>query len=294
MKQQVQRTFRYFGYEVHKVEAPPVSPRRAGPRPPPPSEPVTPVWPLPRAATGLTTEQIREEFAKYPAWHYAYEFVGGLSFPRRYEPGGTPYDPQRQWQRFRHFMPYLLGAQKGSLAGKRVLDIACNSGFWSFQCALLGAEVIGFDARTELVEQAKLIQRIVGLSNVDFRLLDFWEMSPESLGGTFDVVLNLGLLYHLASPIEALRRTKSMSRDCILLDTQLLPWGNPVVKLQWEEDAAIQNANRSGIVAIPTKSSVELILRDIGVSDSFEIPIRTNDMPEDYLDRSRGSWLIKV
>jgi 2-polyprenyl-3-methyl-5-hydroxy-6-metoxy-1,4-benzoquinol methylase len=294
MKRQLQRAFRYFGYEIHKVEAPALQTERRGEPPPHPTSSVHPVWPLPRGAAGPSPDQIREEFAKYPAWHYAYEFVGGLSFPRRYEPGGPSFDPQRQWQRFRHFMPYLLDAQNGSLAGKRVLDIACNSGFWSIQCALLGAEVVGFDARNELVEQAKLLKRIVGLSNVDFKLLDFWQMSPESLGGTFDVVLNLGLLYHLSSPVEALQRTKLMSRDCILLDTQLLPWANPVVKLQWEEAAAIQNANRSGIVANPTKSSVELILRDIGASDWFEIPIRTTDMPQDYLDQSRASWLIKV
>jgi SAM-dependent methyltransferase len=294
MKRQVQNALRHFGYEVHKVEAPEVSAQRNVEQSLHPSVSVNPVWPLPRATTGPSDNQIREEFAKYPAWHYAYEFVGGLSLPRRYEPDGTPYDPQRQWQRFRHFMPYLLGAQQGSLKGKRVLDIACNSGFWSIQCALLGADVVGFDARTELVEQANLLKRIVGLSNIDFKLLDFWEMSPQSLGGTFDVVLNLGLLYHLSSPVEALRRTKSMSRDCILLDTQLLPWGNPVVKLQWEGSDAIQNANRSGIVAIPTKSSVELIMRDIGASDWFEIPIRTADMPQDYLDQSRASWLIKV
>jgi hypothetical protein len=85
-----------------------------------------------------------------------------------------------------------------------------------------------------------------------------------------------------------------MSRDCILQDTQLLPWVNPVVKLQWEETAAIRNANRSGIVANPAKSSVALILRNIGASDWFEIPIRTTDMPQDYLDQSRASWLIKV
>jgi 23S rRNA G2069 N7-methylase RlmK/C1962 C5-methylase RlmI len=36
-------------------------------------------------------------------------------------------------------MPYVVQSQGGALEGKRVLDIACNSGFWSIQCALLGA-----------------------------------------------------------------------------------------------------------------------------------------------------------
>src|SRR5690348_15883936 len=104
-------------------------------------------------------------------------------------------------------MPCLVQAVGGGLAGNRGLAIACNSGFWSIQCALLWArEVVGFDARPELVEQAKLIRSIVGLEHVDFRGLDFWAMRPEALGGQFDMVLNLSILYHLPNPIEALAR----------------------------------------------------------------------------------------
>ena len=122
-------------------------------------------------------------------------------------------------QRFRHFMPYLVEAENGSLQGKRILDIACNSGFWSIQCALLGAEVVGFDSRPELIEQANLIKSIVGIDNVTFKILDFWDMSPQSLDGTFDIVLNLGILYHLPSPLEVLQLTKAMARmRFILLD----------------------------------------------------------------------------
>src|SRR5262245_53196361 len=109
-------------------------------------------------------------------------------------------------------MPWLLRETGGSLKEKRVLDIACNGGFWSTQCALLGAaEVVGFDARPELVAQANLVKSIVGLENVRFQQMNFWEMSPERLGGTFDVVLNLGILYHLAKPLEALELTKTMA-----------------------------------------------------------------------------------
>src|SRR5262249_43821504 len=147
----------------------------------------------------------------FPLWHYSYEFQGGLSFPISRMHGNedqVAMDPKRPLQRFRHFIPDLVASQGGSLRGKRVLDIACNSGFWSIQCALLGAEVVGFDARDVLIEQANLLKSIVGLDNVSFRQLDFWSMSPESLGGVFDIVLNLGILYHLPDPLEALRITR--------------------------------------------------------------------------------------
>ena len=125
-------------------------------------------------------------------------------------------------------------------------------------------------------------------------MLDFWKMNPESLDGKFDVVLCLGILYHLPWPIDALRLVTSMSRGCILLDTEVYPSPEPVVQLRWEEPNDIRNANRAGIVAAPSKSSIDLILKETGVAESFEIPLRTADMPQDYLDQRRASWLIKV
>lgn len=259
-----------------------------------PPPPINPVWPFPRRSDRPSEEEIREEFAK-GLWHYAYEFDGGLSFTARHNNPGLLSDvPERPLQRFRHFMPYLVEAENGSLQGKRILDIACNSGFWSIQCALLGAKVVGFDSRPELIEQANLIKSIVGIDNVTFKILDFWDMSPQSLDGTFDIVLNLGILYHLSSPLEVLQLTKAMARRFILLDTGVYRSNDSVIKLKWEEPHDIRTASTSGIVSHPSKSSIDLMLRHIGVAQWFEIPIRTTDMPSDYLDHGRASWLIKI
>ena len=191
-------------------------------------------------------------------------------------------------------MPYLIESQGGSLNGTRVLDIACNSGFWSIQCALLGAEVVGFDARPELIEQANLLKSITGADGVEFRVLDFWQMSPETLGGAFDVVLNLGFLYHLPKPVEALELTKRMSRKHILLDTSVHPSEEFTIHLKWEEPVDSRMAVDEGIVALATKPSVELMLRHLKVKRWCEIPVRSEDMPLDYLTRRRASWLIEV
>jgi len=291
MKQQIQKAFRRFGYEVHRVQGHGRASTKTSLLP---TLAINPIWPLPRKGKELSTQQIREEFAKHDAWHYAYEFEGGLSFPRRYGKDQPPQDPNRPLQRFRHLMPPLLAAHNGSLEGKRVLDIACNSGFWSLQCALRGAQVVGFDARQENIDQANLVKRIVGLDNVEFNVLDFWDMSPQSLGGTFDVVLCLGFLNHLPYPIQALQLIKNMSRKHVLLDTMLYRSTDSAVALEWQQSDDIRHAKRYGIVAIPTENAVELILREIGVSESFEIPIVTPDAPEDYREQSRGCWLITV
>lgn len=290
IKRLLRRGLRRLGYDILKI---PAAQRRFGTIPAP--LPVAPVWPLPRRTGGPSDEEIRTQFARYPHWHYAYEFDGHLSFPTSHNnPGLDTDDRGRPLQRFKHFMPYVVESQGGTLEGKRVLDIACNSGFWSIQCALLGADVVGFDARPELIAQANLLKSITGAGNVEFKVLDFWDMSPRTLGGQFDVVLNLGFLYHASEPLEALELTKAMARDRILLDTAVHPSEEPAIHLKWEEPFDIRMAARGGVVGLPTKSGVELMLRHLNLKQWIEIPVRTSDLPLDYLTRRRASWLIEV
>lgn len=286
LKRSAKRVLRGLGYEIHKIEAPPPILRNKNKRRMADPGAMTPVWPLPRRLEEHSDEEIRAQFARYDRWHYAYEFEGGLSLSAPHR--------DRPLQRFRHFMPYLLESQNGTLKGKRVLDIACNSGFWSLQCALLGAEVVGIDARSELVEQANLVKSITGINNAEFKVLDFWQMSPQELGGQFDVVLNLGILYHLPDPLAALELTKSMSRKTILLDTAVLKSELPLIQLLWEEPLEIRLAVREGVVARPSRSATELMLSHLKFRDWFEIPLRTRDMPKDYLNGYRATWLLEV
>jgi len=293
LKQGVQKIFGHFGYKISRIDSSRKRPVGAHQQGKPLSQ-VNPVWPLPRGNRSMTDDRIREEFGRFESWHYAYSFEGGLSFSTRTpHPGPLTHSGERHLMRYRHFMPYLLQSQGGSLRGKRVLDIACNSGFWSVQCALMGAEVVGFDARPELIRQANLIKSIVGTENVDFRQLDFWQMSLEALGGQFDVVLNLGILYHLQAPLEALRLTTAMTRDCVVLDTEIYPSDEAAIQLRWEEPEAIRSANRRGIVALPSKQGLELMFRDVGAREWFEIPVHLPEMPPDYLNGNRASWLIR-
>jgi 2-polyprenyl-3-methyl-5-hydroxy-6-metoxy-1,4-benzoquinol methylase len=289
----LQATLRRFGYEVQPIH-PRVSPRVGTPGAVPP--PLEPVWPLPRREGGPSDDEIRAAFARYPSWQYAYRFEGGLSFDAQHKGQTKPVSdaPERPVQRFRHFMPWVVDAMGGTLRDKRVLDVSCNSGFWSMQCALLGAEVVGFDVRPELIEQANLVKDIVGADNARFQVLDYWDMSPEALGGTFDVVLHLGVLYHLSKPLQALELTKTVARDCVLLDTVVYRSDNAVMKLLWEEPHDIQMAGQAGIAAFPSRRAVDLMLRHIGATSAFEIPRRNDDLPPDYLNGRRASWLFRV
>jgi len=297
LKSSIRSILRHFGYEMFKISKYNTDHFLGKKKLVPTALPIAiePVWPLPRCASGMSDQEICHEFAKYGLWHYAYDFDGDLSFPIKHcKPDALIDDPNRHAQRFRHCMPYLLGAQGGSLKGKRVLDIACNSGYWSIQCALLGAEVVGFDARPELIQQANLIKSIVGISNAKFKVLDIKDMSPHSLDGTFDVVLNMGILFHVSNPIEMLQLSKAMSHRHLLLDTATNTSKNPVVNMRWEEPLDTWTANKAGIVINPSNRSIEMMLMHCGVTDWYEIPVRSRDVPPDYLKHEHASWHITV
>jgi SAM-dependent methyltransferase len=257
---------------------------------------MNPVWPLPRRPDGPSDEEIRSVFAKHDTLLYPYSFEGRLVFSEAHQNLGKRIagDPDYFAKRFRHFMPFLVDAQGGSLKGKRVLDIACSSGYWAIQCALLGAEVVAFEARPEQIELAKYVQKVVGLDNIQFEVLDFWEMAPEKLGGTFDVVLNLGIFYHLSKPIEALERTMAMSHKHVLLDTAVYPANGPLIKLQWDDSEDIRMAVQTGIAALSSKEAIELMFAHVKAGDWFEIPLTSKDAPARYLNHEQASWLITV
>jgi len=242
---------------------------------------IDPIWFLSRISKEeLSDEQIIAGFLKFEFWHNSFQFEGGLSFSAHHKKAGhLADDPKRPLQRSGHFVPYLVGSINGDLKDKRILDIGCSSGFWSIQFALLGADVIGFDSRPELISQANLIKSIVCINNVDFKVLDFWDMSQILLEGTFDIVLNLGILSILPKPILALELTKLMAREIILSDTRVYPTYDTLIKLRWEDPFDIRTINESSIVALPSKSSIELICKHLNFCDWFEIPIHTQYIP---------------
>ncbi len=291
VKRTIRRGLRRLGYEIQKT--PPPNPPPAFVQPDARLPAIEPIWPLP--ARNLSQEAIIARFAQDDLWQYAFEFAGGLNFPARHRNAGSlEDDPKRPIQRFHHVMPALSASQQGSIKGKRVLDIACSSGFWSIQCALMGANVVGFDARAELIDQANFIKEVTGAETAEFRVMDFWNMSPEALGGRFDIVLNLGILYHLPKTLEALALTKQMARDTILLDTLVHASTEALVRIQWEDPTDIRLASVSGVVAFPTRTALELMFRHLQFASWEQIPLPNTDMPLDYLENHRGTWLIKV
>lgn len=89
------------------------------------------------------------------------------------------------------------------LTGKRVLDIGARDGLYSFECEKRGAsEVIALDYTTSDTTGFNVAKKILG-SNVKWITSNVYQIDQLNLG-KFDLVLFLGVIYHLRHPYLAI------------------------------------------------------------------------------------------
>ncbi len=112
------------------------------------------------------------------------------------------------------------------LKGKSVLDIGCSDGFFSFECEKRGAaRVVAIDDFSSVyIDSPSGFQVAHELlkSKVEFVPGDFLDMDLASLG-PFDLVLFLGVMYHLRHPLYALDKLAEVCNDQIIVETEVVP-----------------------------------------------------------------------
>ncbi|HXP86779.1 MAG TPA: methyltransferase domain-containing protein [Bryobacteraceae bacterium] len=104
------------------------------------------------------------------------------------------------------------------LTGRRALDIGCWDGWFSFELERRGAEVVAIDIWDN--PRFREMHAVYG-SRVDYRQMDVYELSPETVG-TFDIVLFFGVLYHLKHPLLALEKVCSVTTGLAAVDSFVL------------------------------------------------------------------------
>ncbi len=124
-----------------------------------------------------------------------------------------------------------------SFAGKSVLDIGAWDGFFSFEAEKRGASrVVAMDSFCWTGDGwgtkrgFELARRVLG-SKVEDRELEVLDLSPETAGGTFDVVFFFGVLYHMRHPLLALEKVSSVTKSHLILETKvdLVSWSTPAM-----------------------------------------------------------------
>jgi tRNA (mo5U34)-methyltransferase len=138
-----------------------------------------------------SSEQIQRRVAELGDWFHNLDLGGVKTAPHHF----LGDYPSVKWRSFAHAIP-------ADLRGKSVLDIGCNAGFYSMEMERRGAgRVVGIDSDERYLAQARFAAEVSG-AKVEFRHLSIYEIGE--LRERFDLVLFLGVLYHLRHPLLAL------------------------------------------------------------------------------------------
>ena len=193
----------------------------------------------------------------------------------------------------------VCGAIPEDLAGWKALDIGCNAGFYSFELAKRGAQVVGIDHDPHYLRQAEWARAQFGFDGrVEFRQQGVYDLAHTD--ETFDLVLFLGVLYHLRYPMLGLDIVASKVGRMLLLQTLTAPGDgavDPPPDLTLDERVAMDDPGWPKMAFIerrmagdptnwwaPTAACVEAMVRTTG--------LRIADRPahEFFLcERDRGS-----
>lgn len=207
----------------------------------------------------MEAHELQERIAEFPRWHYRFEFEGGASTPV-VDFGKV----NRHEQRRRYFFEALLRVTGGSLDGRRVLDLGCNAGWWSLQAIEAGADfVLGVDVQEAYIDQANLVFAAKGIDPRRYRF-ERGDVFAHDLGGHFDVVLCLGLMEHVAKPVELFERMAATGAELLVIDTSLARASSSCFEVSHLEepdaygelvlvptrDAVLELAARSGYTAV--------------------------------------------
>ncbi len=122
--------------------------------------------------------------------------------------------------RVRRYLQLVSDAAGSPLSELRVLDLACEEGAFGIEMARGGAEVVAVEGRAANVARARFAAQALGLDRYEVHEEDVRNVDAGSYG-KFDVVLNIGILYHLDQPavFELLENLALMCRRVMMLST---------------------------------------------------------------------------
>lgn len=212
-------------------------------------------------------------------WFYTFELPDG-STTRTYHDGELDSIHDTRWRMLEHT---LEGVFPGGFRDLTAIDLAAHQGWFTARLAQAGlTRITGVDQRASHVEDAELMARVLGHQDTRFLHSDIFDLEPDALG-TFDVVLMLGLLYHLENPVGALRLARALCRDLFVIETQVVPGMTGMVDfgsyrfvrplqgafglIDELDETHGPEAGATGICLVPSVEALTWLLEKVGFRD---------------------------
>jgi tRNA (mo5U34)-methyltransferase len=162
--------------------------------------------------------------------------------------------------------------------------------------------VLGIDITPRYIQQANFVKKALSLENVRFEKRNLVTLDPAK-DGTFDVVLCLGILYHLENPVAAMRKVAAVTGAIMLVDTDLIPNTRKNRPMWWMNFPSPSDV-RSGSAAVslwrkgrrmcqfsPNAKAVTELLKFLGFETVTQLPVESTTIERRYSEGRRGSFL---
>ena len=206
----------------------------------------------------------------------------------------------------------VLDARGGTAT---VVDVAGNEGYFAHQLLRWGAgRATCIDIRDVHVRRATLVREHFGVpaDRLVVESGDVFALDHDRLG-SFDVVLVLGLIYHVENPMGALRRARRLTAPggvCIV-ESQLTEQREPIrygggltdyfldaeasfaAIFEAEQDSNPLASSGGVLSLVPNAAAFELMMRTAGFADVEWLSARPDLNPQ-YVHRHRGMLAGRV
>jgi tRNA (mo5U34)-methyltransferase len=215
------------------------------------------------------------------SWHHDFEIIPGVRTHGAYDPVGL-------WKQLQ--LP-------PDMSGLSLADVGASNGYFSFEARKRGARVVAFDFRHKDNSGFGLAQYVNGLSEIQHHQINVLDITPGQFG-QFDIVLALGLLYHVSDPYMALANCAALSRNRLLIESycidRQLPerlTSEPIMRFFPDSERfpmqGQPNADRSNFWGF-TATCLRRMVEDIG------FVVQNSNVREDrvFIDAKRGALEI--
>lgn len=206
-------------------------------------------------------DQLQEEIERQPLWMYRWNLGRGLTTPTVHPSDALMHLHET---RLKMMEPAVREALAAAGPDARVIDLACNEGWFAHRMLDWGAgSVLGIDIREVNVRRAELIREHYGIDQdrLSFRRSDVFDLDPDELG-SFDVVLLLGLIYHLEDPMGAIRLARRLCRRVCVIESQL---NRHMVPLQWGAGPRVHESPMAFAVNVETDAETNPVASTSGI-----------------------------
>jgi 2-polyprenyl-3-methyl-5-hydroxy-6-metoxy-1,4-benzoquinol methylase len=250
----------------------------------------------------LSTDEIRSEvqrLAKAAAgdwcrdggWQFPYDFGNGVKAPTY-----TEAQQMHIWRRDA-MLDAVAKRFPGPREGLSVLDLGSGEGAMAIGLWEMGfRDITCVEVRSLNIEKAKFAARVFGaqFDIVQTEIADYLAQCARS----YDLVLFMGILYHILDPFVTLKRIGELTKSLMILETvvalpKLEGFGNPQEYAPSDsafyvriDSNASHTAGLSDFELWPTRGALSKLVRYAGFASMSEI-VGSQPQPEPFANKSR-------